>query len=121
MASVNGHNIDVEIDTLENLEGEYEKKKQTRFNFMKMFDSTIILQRFAMVSFIHLVGTTLWYTIILSVASIGTCVFTTYFIFGIIEGPLRLCTQGIVLKYARRKGIAAGIGGAAFFMFIRCT
>ncbi|CAG5094503.1 Oidioi.mRNA.OKI2018_I69.XSR.g13617.t1.cds [Oikopleura dioica] len=115
MASVNGHNIDVEIDTLENLEGEYEKKKQTRFNFMKMFDSTIILQRFAMVSFIHLVGTTLWYTIILSVASIGTCVFTTYFIFGIIEGPL---SRGIVLKYARRKGIAAGIGGAAFFMFI---
>jgi len=54
MASVNGHNIDVEIDTLENLEGEYiVKKKQTRFNFMKMFDSTIILQRFAMVSFIQ--------------------------------------------------------------------
>lgn len=54
MASVNGHNIDVEIDTLENLEGEYiVKKKQTRFNFMKMFDSRIILQRFAMVSFIQ--------------------------------------------------------------------
>jgi len=119
MASVNGHNIDVEIDTLENLEGEYiVKKKQTRFNFMKMFDSKIILQRFAMVSFIHLIGTTLWYTIILSAAKIGTCIFTTYFIFGIIEGPLRLCTQGIVLKYARRKGIAAGIGGAALFMFI---
>jgi hypothetical protein len=54
MASVNGHNIDVEIDTLENLEGEYiVKKKQTRFNFMMMFDSKIILQRFAMVSFIQ--------------------------------------------------------------------
>ena len=44
-----------------------------------------------------------------------------YLVFGIIEGPARLCLQGIALKYMRRKGIAAGIGGAAAFLLIRYT
>ena len=66
-----------------------------------------------------LIGATLWYTIIFSVGYLPGCVFTTYFIFGLIEGPLRLALQGFLLKWARRKGIAMGIGGAAVFFIIR--
>ena len=66
-----------------------------------------------------LVGAALWYTIIFSAGRIGGCIFVVYLIFGLIEGPARLCLQGIALKYARRKGIAAGIGAAACFFFIR--
>lgn len=65
-----------------------------------------------------LVGAALWYTIIFSAGRIGGCIFVVYLIFGLIEGPARLCLQGIALKYARRKGIAAGIGAAACFFFI---
>jgi len=77
-----------------------------------------VLIRFVLVSIIHLTGATLWYTIIFSAGRLPGCIFTTYFIFGVIEGPVRLVMQGFVLKLARRKGIAIGIGGAGFFILM---
>lgn len=64
-------------------------------------------------------GSALWYTIIFSAGGIGGCIFVVYLVFGIIEGPARICLQGFALKYVRRKGIAAGIGVAALFFLVR--
>lgn len=69
--------------------------------------------------FFSLVGSTLWYTIMFSVGKFPGCPFFIYFIFGLIDGPLRIALQGVVLKIARRKGIAMGIGGAAVFFLLR--
>lgn len=77
-----------------------------------------IFIRFILITSIHLVGSTLWYTIMFSVGKFPGCPFFIYFIFGIIDGPLRIALQGVVLKIARRKGIAMGIGGAAIFFLL---
>ena len=69
--------------------------------------------------YFSLVGSTLWYTIMFSVGKFPGCPFFIYFIFGLIDGPLRIALQGVVLKIARRKGIAMGIGGAAIFFLLR--
>ena len=43
--------------------------------------------------FFSLVGSTLWYTILFSAGHLPGCIFFTYFIFGLIEGPLRIPLQ----------------------------
>lgn len=118
IATTNGRDIHYEIDQLNSSVGYDVGNARRRFNFVLIFQSRVIMQRFLLVTIIHLVGTTLWYTIIYSAGRIGGCIFFVYMIFGIIEGPARLLLQGVALKYVRRKGIAAGIGGAALFLCI---
>jgi len=96
----------------------YHSEEQDNTICQHFSQNVSIFIRFLLLSSLHLIGATLWYTIIFSVGGLPGCIFTTYFIFGLIEGPLRLALQGFLLKWARRKGIAMGIGGAAIFFVI---
>jgi len=117
IAKTNGRDIHIELAELkDHVYDEPQSKK--RFNFLQIFESRVIFTRFVLVSLIHLVGSALWYTIIFSAGGIGGCIFVVYLVFGIIEGPARICLQGFALKYVRRKGIAAGIGVAALFFLV---
>ena len=61
----------------------------------------------------------LWYNIVFATGQMHCCIYVTFAVMVLLEGPLRISYNAILLKRIRRKGIAFFLSASsAFFMIM---
>ncbi|CAG5099999.1 Oidioi.mRNA.OKI2018_I69.XSR.g16795.t1.cds [Oikopleura dioica] len=91
-------------------------EEETICNYLKR---TAVSGRFFILIWIHSCAMLLWYNIVFATGQMHCCIYVTFAVMVLLEGPLRISYNAILLKRIRRKGIAFFLSASsAFFMIM---